>query len=391
MQVHLTLTAERPAHGGYCVARHEGKVVFVRFALPGETVIARVTEDRKNLTFADAIEIITPAPERVSPRCPHYTACGGCHWQHADYAAELRFKHAVVVEQFVRFGGVADPPVLPVIPSPDPYGYRTHITLHGAPGGGLGFVGMAGGVIPIETCPIAAPALDAAIGRMRLLRRFHPPGMRLRLHTGDDGTVEQAVMTGKGDDDDATGDADMRVVTHTVRGRVFRCSAGAFFQVNLAGAEALVEAVLAHLTLSGSEHVLDLYSGGGLFSAFIAPLAHTVTAIESAPASIADARVNLADRPNVTLQAGRVEDLLPGLRADAVVLDPPRAGMRPAALEALIACAPRRIAYVSCDPATLARDCKRLIAAGWRLDQVQPVDMFPRTWHVECVAGLTRD
>lgn len=397
----IELTLDRPAHGGYCVGRHDGKAVFVRFGLPGERVRARIVQDKKRFAFAHVVEVLEAAPGRVVPQCAHYGACGGCHWQHADYAETLAFKQAIVQEQFVRVAGLPDAVVLPVLPSPDVYGYRAHVTLHVSQSGGLGFMAAdSGRVLTIDECAIARPDLTAALDKLKLMRLRWPPGGRVRAQVGDGGRFTRAMLdapetAGENDDDavrqigadEPTGVA----VTYQVLGRGFRCSAGAFFQVNVAGAAVLVEQALARLNLAGGETVLDLYAGGGLFSAFLAERAGQVIAIESAPLSLADAQVNLADRPNVEIHAGLVEDVLPGLSADAAVCDPPRAGMNPAALAALIAAGPRQIAYVSCDPATLARDAKALVSAGYRLIDVQPVDMFPQTYHIECVAGFSLD
>ena len=180
----------------------------------------------------------------------------------------------------------------------------------------------------------------------------------------------------------------MERVHYTIKGRVFQVTGGSFFQVNLAQAETLVDLVLERLDLRGSEHVLDLYSGVGLFTAFLAERARRVSAVEVYAPAVRDAEVNLAEFANVDLRVGAVEAVLPRGNFDAAVIDPPRAGVKPKALDALIARAPRKIVYVSCDPATLARDAKRLAASGYRLIDVQPVDMFPQTYHIESVAAF---
>jgi 23S rRNA (uracil1939-C5)-methyltransferase len=179
---------------------------------------------------------------------------------------------------------------------------------------------------------------------------------------------------------------------YDVRGRSFRVSAGSFFQVNTAMAETLVALVLEGLALRGGEAVLDLYSGVGLFTAFIAPVAGRVVGVESFAPAVADAAVNLDEFENVELYEAEVEDVLPSLEGpfDAVVVDPPRAGCSPEGLVALLAAQVARIVYVSCDPATLARDAKRLVAGGYTLAWAQPLDMFPQTYHIECVALFTK-
>ena len=180
-------------------------------------------------------------------------------------------------------------------------------------------------------------------------------------------------------------------VHYTIKNRTFRCSAGSFFQVNLAQAEKLVDLILERLNLKGHEHILDLYSGVGLFTAFLASQAKQVSAVELFPPAVEDAQVNLDDYTNIELYVGKIESVLPRLdhNYEAAVVDPPRTGMDTPALDALIDLQPRQIVYVSCDPATLARDAKRLTASGYILRDVQPVDMFPQTYHIECVAHFT--
>jgi len=399
----IELTVDRAAHGGTTVGRHEGKTIFVAFALPGERVRARITFDKKRFAFAEVVEVLDASPERVQPMCKHFGVCGGCRWQHAAYPLQLDMKRGVVIEQLARSAHLPDVIVHPTLGAESPYGYRVHATLHGSAAGTLGFVGMnERNVIAIDECPILRPDLEEAFQHFKQQRMAFPAGMRVRLQVGDEGEPTSSIIHSN-PDPDAPDDDDLMVtqtaqavtpVFYTVMGRRFRCSAGAFFQVNPPQAAVLIEQALARLNLMGVETVLDLYSGGGLFSAFVAYAAKQVIAVELAPLAVADARVNLADVPNVEIYSGEVETLLPMLaqsfRFDAVLLDPPRSGMKPQALEALIACAPRRIAYVSCDPATLARDARRLVDAGYRLIDVQPVDMFPQTFHIECVAGFEK-
>lgn len=392
MEIELTL--ERPAHSGYAVGRHDGKTIFVRYGLPGERVRARITQDKKSFAFADTIEVLDASSERVTLHCPHFGVCGGCHWQHASYAEQLRIKRQVVAEQFARVAGITDVDIHEVIPSSHEYGYRVHATFHGSTAGYLGYVGAdARQVVRIDTCPILREDLTNAFDSLQMRRRLYPPDERLRLQVGDDGAVSHAHMQASDDDDDHAVGHDsnnIEAVTYTIKGRTFRCSAGAFFQVNPPQAEHLIDQALLRLDLQGNETVLDLYSGGGLFSAFIAPEAEKVIAVEGAPLSVEDARVNLSDYGNVEFHAGWVENVIHGMDADAALVDPPRAGMKPTALTALINCQPKRIAYVSCDPATLARDAKRFIDSGYELTDVQPVDMFPQTYHIECIAGFVR-
>ncbi|HEX2621276.1 MAG TPA: class I SAM-dependent RNA methyltransferase, partial [Phototrophicaceae bacterium] len=352
------------AHGGSAIGRHDGRAIFVPYGIPGEKILARITQDKGRFAEAEVVEVLDSAPIRVTPRCPHFGICGGCHWQHIDYAAQLDFKRQVVQDQMRRMGGFTDLEVLPTIGSPQEWAYRVHITLHQTDKGQPGFVATDDRtVIPVNECDIIHP---------KLLDMLH------ELNNGQPVTDDQLrLQTGTGETPDT-----LEKVYYTVSGRRFQCTVGSFFQVNIAQAETLVRLMLEALTpFDAKMRVLDLYAGVGLFTAFLAERASQgqVTMIESAGTSIQDARVNLADFKNIRFIEGLAEQALPNLktRFDAAVIDPPRTGMKPKALEALVKCQPRTIVYVSCDPATLARDAKLLAAKGYRLNKVQPVDMFP--------------
>lgn len=370
------------AHGGSAVGRHDGRAVFVPYAIPGERVTARITQDKGRFANAEALDVLEASESRITPRCPHFGRCGGCHWQHMDYPAQLEFKRQVVADQLARIGGFREAIVHPTIPSPDPWNYRSHITFHVTDDGRLGFVATDNQtVIPIEECHIVRPELVEVFGVMKA--QPFTPGERIRLQVGTHGSERMTA--------DSDGPlADLEAVHYAIKGRAFRVSAGSFFQVNLPQATALVDLVLDRLALRGTERVLDLYSGVGLFTAFLAERAAHVTAIESYPPAVEDAHLNLAPFANIELLEGAVETVLRRLkgRYDAAVTDPPRTGMDSAALDALVKRAPAKIVYVSCDPATLARDAKRLASSGYRLLDAQPVDMFPQTYHIETVATL---
>jgi 23S rRNA (uracil1939-C5)-methyltransferase len=385
------------AHQGMAVGRHEGRAVFVPFGVPGERVSVRITQDKGRFAFAEVVEVLTASPDRVTPCCKHFFTCGGCHWQHVDYAAQLRYKQQVVYDQMARIGGFRDVTVHPTIPSPDPWMYRTHATFHAADDGRLGFVALDG-VLPIDECHIIRAPLVEMFESLK--RERFPPGERVRLQVGSDegerliARIQPAenLPEQQSESGEPERAASREVVHYTLKDRRFQVTAGGFFQVNLKQAETLVDLALERLALTGNERALDLYSGVGLFTRFLAERAKHVTAIELYAPAVADARVNLADLPNVALIEGAIERALPRVQGkfSAAVIDPPRAGMKPAALDALIQRRPRRIVYVSCEPSTLARDAKRLASAGYTLVDVQPVDMFPQTYHVEAVAAFVR-
>jgi 23S rRNA (uracil1939-C5)-methyltransferase len=385
----IELTLNNMAHGGSAVGRHDGRAIFVAYGVPGERVRARITQDKRRFAYAEVVEVLEPAPIRVMPHCKHFGVCGGCHWQHMDYVAQLSFKQSVVADQMRRLGGLLDVVVHPTIPSPDAWAYRSHVTYHVTADGQLGFVGLDDRtVIPIEEChivreelfnPLVSSALNLA------------PAERVRVQVGSNDD-ELLIATGQGEDNFQRILTSHETVHYTIQGRTFQVSAGSFFQVNLPQAETLVRLVLERLKLTGSERLLDLYSGVGLFTAFLAEHARHVTAVESFPLAVKDAEVNLNPFDNIDLIEGAVEDVLSALGRgyDAALLDPPRAGMDARALKALMKIAPQKIVYVSCDPATLARDAKQLVGAGYHLIEVQPVDMFPQTYHIEAVAAFEK-
>jgi len=414
----LELSITSLSHAGEGVARHEGRVTFVPFALPGERVRAELIEEKKGFARARLLEVLTPSPDRREPRCPHHfsisspqsftSACGGCQLQHLAYPAQLAFKRGRISEQLVRVGGWAEAEaralVRPTLPAPQPFGYRNQMQFALTPEGRPGLRGaLSPTVVPIRECSIAAPAVMELLARLTI--ESAPEIERLTLRVGaDDELVVFEARTGAPEletdlpvsvallrpDGASLALAGRDYLVETVKGRDFRISAGSFFQVNTPVAERLVDEVLAALDLSDGATVLDVYCGVGLFSAFIAPLAARVIGIESFEPAVDDAAVNLEAFENVEIYNAPAEVVLPLLtgRVDAAVLDPP--GCALAVLEALIALTPARLVYVACDPATFARDAGRLVAGGYRLDGVQPLDMFPQTYHVESVARFSR-
>ena len=397
------------AHGGAALGRHEGRVIFVPYALPGETARVEITQDKGRYAFARPIEVLEPSPDRVEPPCPYFGAsgCGGCQWQHIDYGAQLRFKAQIVADQLARIGGIADPPVHPTLPDPSGWAYRNHAQFHPAPEGGLGFQAASGGrVVPIDACLILHPLLSDLYATLDL---DLPNLLRLSLRAGTE-TGDRMLIFEMAEDLPPALESDLPVscvlllsdglhanligsnhIREIVADHTYRISAPSFFQVNTPQAAQLVRLVTQYLDLQEDETVLDAYCGVGLFTTHLAGRAGLVLGVEAAPAAVADLLENTADMENVEVIEGPVEAVLPDMDVslDAAVVDPPRAGVDRFALDALVARRPARIVYVSCDPATLARDAKRLARAGYHLAQVQPVDMFPQTYHVESVALFT--
>jgi len=358
-------------YSGDAIGRVEGKAIFVRGAVAGELAQVEIIEERATFARARVVQVIEAAPDRVSPRCPHFgfenNSCGGCTWQHIDYAAQLRFKASIVREQLRRIGRIPDALVRETISSPDVWAYRNYAQFSVAADGRLGFqTARSNRVVPIEVCYVVEPSL---LDWLRSGFRARPGIERLDARSFD---LQSPIK---------------------VKGIPFHVSAESFFQVNTSLIETLVDQVMARLNLNGGETVLDGYCGVGLFSRFLAPVAGRVVGIESSPSAVADARVNLAGCSNVELRRGLVEEALPLLdeQIDAAVLDPPRAGCGPNVIQTLMDHEVARLVYVSCDPATLARDARQLMDGGYGLIDVQPLDMFPHTYHIETVSAWVRE
>ncbi len=404
--IELTITAL--SHAGEGIGRHAGQAVFVPLALPGEQVRAEITSQKKNLARARVLAIQQASPDRVSPPCPYFAACGGCQLQHLAYAGQVRFKENVVREQLRRVAGLADPPVRPALAAPAPWGYRNHMQFALTPQGALGLQARASRqVIPVAQCAIAHPAINAILPHIQLEPEAGVTGVAVRV-----GDEDQVLVAFEAEAPDFEFELDLPVAATwlkpdgatfalagddslplTVRGRTFWVSAGAFFQVNTPMLETLLDTVLAALALRGGETVLELYGGVGLFTAFVAEQAARVVGVEASAPAVSDAAHNLEAFDNIELYEAPAEVVLPTLavRPQVVLLDPPRAGCAPEVIAALGKMQAARLVYVSCNPATLARDVRALRDYGYALVSVQPLDMFPQTHHVECVAvlGLT--
>ncbi|WP_100501662.1 class I SAM-dependent RNA methyltransferase [Geodermatophilus chilensis] len=400
------------AHGGHCVARHEGRVVFVRHALPGERVVVRVTEDRQpGFCRADAVEVLEAAPDRVPRPCPYSGPgrCGGCDWQHVAHEGQLRLKAAVVREQLTRLGGLSadDAVVRDLVVEELPGGplrWRTRarfaVDRSGAPGLRRH---RSHDLVLLDDCPITVePAAHAVLDRRwpgagavdvavdsagtvtttRLDRRGRPQSTRV-LHAGEEVPAEPAGRAAR-----------------WAAGRDWEVEGTGFWQVHPAAADALTAAVSAFAGVRPGETVLDLYAGAGLFGGALAPAAGDggrVVCVEADEAACAAAEANLAALPQAEVWQGEVDaegltELLAELGGapDVVVLDPPRAGAGAAVSRVLAGAGPRAVVYVACDPASLGRDVAAFVEGGYRLTALRGFDAFPMTAHVECVALLER-
>ncbi|WP_433653471.1 class I SAM-dependent RNA methyltransferase [Micromonospora zamorensis] len=390
----VELTVDAVAPGGHCVARVDGQVVFVRHALPGERVIAEVTEVHRGFVRADAVTVLDPSPDRVEPPCPYARpgACGGCDLQHVAPDAQLAWKTAVVREQLVRLGGLTDAEL-------DQLGVR----VEALPGGLLGWrsrvryavdaADRAGllkhrshEVVPIDRCLIAHPAIQ----QLPVLTERWPAAEAVETiaSTGGDVTVTEIR---DGVSTPVSGPTEVREVA---AGRDWTLPGSAFWQVHPAAADTLCAAVLDLLDPQPGETGWDLYGGAGLFAAALAGRVGDarITLVESGRDGVDAARANLADRPQVEVVAARVETALTRRRitgpVDVVVLDPPRSGAGAQVVRDIVAAGPRAVAYVACDPAAFARDVRTFTELGWRLAALRGFDLFPMTQHVEQVGLL---
>jgi tRNA/tmRNA/rRNA uracil-C5-methylase (TrmA/RlmC/RlmD family) len=422
----VDVTPSDVAHGGWCVARPEsGPAVFVRHALPGERVLARVTEVTSRLVRAEAVDILAASPDRLEPPCPHARpgGCGGCDWQHAALPAQRRLKAAVVRQQLRRLAGIEREVTVEALPGHQDtgenpgLGWRTRVQFAVRPDDVAGlYAHRSHEVIDVGTCLIARQAItDLAIPGRRW------PGVASVEAVTGTGSGETAVIVSPGRTGRATArsesiegitaDSVLRRVGRSLaplRGRPYlsqraaglqwRVSAGGFWQVHPAAADALAGAVLAALEPRPGDAALDLYCGAGLFAGLLALAVGpggTVTGVESDHAAVRDARHNLREWPWARVRKGDVADVLARgavPSATLVVADPPRSGLAREVVGYLTRPqnAAGRLAYVSCDPATLARDIGLLVARGWVLDGLRAFDAFPMTHHVECVAALSR-
>jgi 23S rRNA (uracil1939-C5)-methyltransferase len=398
------ITLSGLAYGGDALGRDaDGRMVFVPFALPGERVKVEIVEVHQRWARGRLVEVIESSPERIEPRCRHFTDCGGCHYQHMPYSTQPQAKAEIVRSQLERIGGFEDPPVETALPSPSPWNTRNHLQFNLTHDAHIGF--MAAGsqrVVPIEECHLPEPALADLWPRLDVERI---PGLdRIGLRSGAEGEC-MIMLEGEGAPEmEVVIDLPASVVwlapggilvlagekslSFEILDRAFVVSAGSFFQVHTALAGELVQYVLRELRVQPGETIFDLYAGVGLFSAFLAQEGARVIAIEDSSRACSDFEQNLKEFDDVELYEAAVEITLPAIRSrpDAVIVDPPRAGLSRKAVQQLIDLAPPRLVYVSCDPATLARDGRRLAEAGYHLERCTPIDLFPQTFHIETVS-----
>jgi 23S rRNA (uracil1939-C5)-methyltransferase len=441
----LDLTIDSLAYGGRGVARHGELVVFVARALPGDRVRARVTKFKKRYAEARTVELLEPGPGRVQARCAHFGVCGGCAWQDLDYEQQLRHKQAQVVDALERLGRLDGYQLEPIEPARHIWGYRNKLEYswsQGADGPSLGFhvAGRWDQLMAVETCHIASEASNqvrraferwareqglvayaqrsgegllrhlvvregvrtgqllavlvtapGAVPAVERLSELLPASVLGVVHAVNDGVAEvtsglsTSVLLGEDEFDERIGPLTLRL------------SAGAFMQTNSEMCEVLYGHALEYAQLRPDDVAWDLYCGAGAIGLLAAPKVRKLVGVELSEESVARARENAVRNgiANAEFIEGDVARELRTLltraeRPDVVFVDPPRAGLTPRAVRRLTELAPERISYVSCNPTTLAPNARQLADAGYRLERVRPVDMFPHTHHIECVARFTR-
>lgn len=423
----MKLHIEKAIYGGAGLARHEGKTIFVPFTLPGETVEAELRRSKASYAEAQLTQILTPSPHRTPPPCQHYGACGGCHYQHADYEEQVRIKTAILHESLVR-ARIENIPEIEAITAA-PYGYRNRIRLHVQPTPfALGYLrSQSHTLLPIRECSIAAPALVEAMHTLerecatqlsawtREIELFIDPAsgkflISIYAPTGTSAVASKLnklwlvlqsalpiaigcaafiLPTGKGFPTLAA-QAGADHLAYTAAGQSYRVSSGSFFQVNQYLIDRMVAEVCGHRT---GTLAWDLFAGVGLFARQLARSFTQVVAVEAAPASVTDMRTNLTGQQIIaktTLQFLReAASKRTPAAPDYIVLDPPRAGLGAEATDLLANIRAPQVTYVSCDPATLSRDLSSLLKSGYRLQKLQLIDMFPQTFHLETIAHLS--
>jgi len=386
---------EKLVYGGDALARLNGRVTLAPFALPGERIRAAAEREKPGLIHARTLAVLDPSPQRVAPRCPYFGRCGGCHYQHAGYEFQLEAKRAILAEELRRVGKIEPPEEIAVVAA-DPWGYRNRAQLH-IEKGRIGYrEARSHKLCAIDSCPIASPKINQTIGALAgMLRDSRWPRFlrSLEIFT-DERQVQLSVLETERPVARRFFDWCAETIPGLVAGALdyqdrFRVSRNAFFQVNRYLADKLVEIALEGV---GGETALDVYAGVGLFSLDLARRFRQAAAVESGAAEAGDLAFNAerAGLANLRVERRTAEAYLDALERapDFVLLDPPRAGLGKAVVQRLIDLRPPAVTIVACDPATLARDLAALLGAGYRIEKMTLVDLFPQTYHLETVVRL---
>jgi len=423
----MKLHIEKPIYGGAGLARHDGKAIFVPYTLPGELVKARIVLDKGSYAEAEIETILEPSPHRVQPLCPYFGECGGCHYQHADYAQQIEIKKQILRETLER-AKLREIPEIAAL-SAEPLGYRNRIRLQiDGKTSELCYKKRASHQnLAVDACPIAAPVLEKALRAISSAAQEWHLGRsfaEIELFTNAEQEAILLTLWAKGDSPGISREFDAlwprlqgqipkitgaavfstdqgkrksrllaqrgeSSLIYGAAGREYRVSLGSFFQVN----RFLIDPLIELVTHSHSGSLAwDLYAGVGLFSAALAQHYDQIVAVEASPGSVRDLRDNLHGKKHRIIASSTLDFLRRAMREETpelVVVDPPRAGLDKEVAALLAAARPAHITYVSCDPATLSRDLKSLLDSGYHLSAIRMVDLFPQTFHLESVATLS--
>ncbi len=402
----ISVKVEKPIFGGEFLARlPDHRPVFVPFVLPEEIVDIQVTQDKKGYARASLIRVVENSTNRINPPCKYFSICGGCHYQHMEYADQLKLKQQVVLEQFSRVPGFSEQLLRNIIPSQNEFHYRNNVQFSINENGKLGFQAFGSNqIIPIDDCLLPGEQI-LQTWKMLDLEQF--PGLK-RIHIRE-GLEEEIMLILESDNFIEIPSLELDVpvsvvhlsdvgkivmagedhLIYQVKEQYFHVSAESFFQVNTTQAEKMIDLVCNYLPTRGNM-LLELYAGVGLFTRFLADRYEMVYAVEESSSACDDFAINLDVYDHINLFVGAVKEIVPQLdiHPDAILLDPPRAGIDPKTLESIMAYKAQKIVYVSCDVSTLSRDLKKLLVGGYHLVEITPFDMFPQTFHIECVAML---
>ncbi len=384
----ITVRFDQVAPRGDAIAS-EGlpKPIYASGVIPGEEARVTIRKIRRNWIAVDVDEVTDASPHRTTPPCPLFTGCSGCQFQHVDYPHQLELKRQMVIEQLRKFGGFDEPPVSAPVGAEDPWYYRNHARFT-VKEGRLGYVRrFRRQWFEVPKCLIMEPRINDVLAK---LQGELEGATQCNIRVGAD--EDQVMIQPKLELEHLGLSSGQSHVVERLHGKSFPVAASSFFQVNRAQAERMIEVIRERVSADPQTVVADAYAGVGTFAALLASSVAKVIAIEESGPAVEGAKQALAGVENVELRCGRAEEILPTLqeRVDVVILDPPRSGCLPGALEAVTKFRPRRIVYVSCDPSSLGRDLAMLCGPEGAFDliEVQPVDMFPQTQHIECVATL---
>ena len=408
------------SHSGEGVARIDGKAAFIPFAIPGETVDVEIVEQKKSFLRARLEQVVMVSPDRVEPPCPHYFKCGGCSYQHVSYERQLELKRKVVQDSLQRIGAI-EVEVNPIPGMDNPWRYRNKVEWHvGREAGQLTmgyYMNDSRTLTGIDSCLLISQSMQDYSNyiKARLSELRIPEGCEVILRQSSANQEMMLIFVGTGSSEidfakmlnyqEAAsiysidqgvpqlhyGDTNL---PETIFDLEYQVSPLAFFQVNHQQTEKMMEIIKKFAQIGSADTVLDAFCGTGSIALALAGSAHRVVGVESFKAAIKDAKRNAFNNniTNCKFIKGACEDIISGLdeQFDVVILDPPRTGCKPALIEAIVQISPQRVVYVSCNPATLARDLKIFVQAGYQVQTVQPIDMFPQTGHVETVVLMSR-